>query len=48
MLRSCIHHTLSTLHGRVLVVGGSWHKAAEQNRLLLSVPCKKRVWFSGP
>ena len=47
VLRSRIQHTLSTLHGLVLVIGGSWHKDATQNRLLLSVPRRKRAGFSG-
>ena len=47
VLRSRIQHTLSTLHGLVLVISGSWHKDATQNRLLLSVPRRKRAWFSG-
>lgn len=47
VLRSRVQHTLSTLHGLVLTVGGSWHKDAHQNRLILSVPRRKRAWFSG-
>jgi Transposase DDE domain group 1 len=47
VLRSGIQHTLSTLHGLVLTIGGSWHKDASQNRLLLSVPRRKRAWFAG-
>jgi hypothetical protein len=47
VLRSRIQHTLSTLHGLVLAIGGSWHKDTSQNRLLLSVPRRKRAWFSG-
>jgi Transposase DDE domain group 1 len=47
VLRSRIQHTMSTLHGLVLAVGGSWHKDASQNRLMLSVPRRKRAWFSG-
>jgi hypothetical protein len=48
VLRSRIQHTLSTLHGLVLAVGGAWHRDATQNRLMLSVPRKKRPWFAGP
>jgi hypothetical protein len=47
VMRSRVQHTLSTLHGLVLTVGGSWHKDPKQNRLLLSVPRRKRAWFSG-
>ena len=45
VLRSRIAHTLSTLHGLVLAVGASWHKDAGQNRLMLSLPRRKRAWF---
>jgi hypothetical protein len=38
---------LSTLHGLVLTIGGSWHHDASQNRLMLSVPRRKRAWFAG-
>jgi hypothetical protein len=47
VLRSRIQHTLSTLHGLVLAIGGSWHTNASQNRLMLSVPRRKRAWFAG-
>jgi hypothetical protein len=47
VMRSRVQHTLSTLHGLVLTVGGSWHKDASQNRFVLSVPRRKRAWFSG-
>ena len=47
VMRSRVHHTLSTLHGLILTIGGSWHKDASQNRLLLSVPRRKRAWFAG-
>jgi hypothetical protein len=47
VLRSRVQHTLSTLHGLVLAIGGSWHKDASQNRLMLSVPRRKRAWFAG-
>jgi hypothetical protein len=46
-MRSRIQHTLLTLHGLVLAIGGSWHRDSSQNRLILSVPQKKRAWFSG-
>ncbi len=47
VLRSRIQHTLSTLHGLVLAVGGSWHPDESQNKLMLSVPRQKRAWFAG-
>lgn len=47
VLRSRIQHTLSTLHGLILAVGGSRHQDASQNKLILSVPRRKRAWFSG-
>ena len=47
VMRSRVQHTLSSLHGLVLAIGGSWHKDASQNRLMLSVPRRKRAWFSG-
>ena len=36
-----------TLFGLVLAVGASWHRDASQNRLMLSVPRRKRTWFAG-
>ena len=47
VLRCRLQHTLSTLHGLVLAIGGSWHPDASQNRLMLSVPRRKRAWFAG-
>lgn len=47
VMRSRIQHTLSTLHGLVLAVGGSWDKGSEKSHLLLSLPRRKRDWFSG-
>lgn len=47
VMRSRVQYTLSTLHGLVLAIGGSWHKDPNQNRLMLSVPRRKRAWFSG-
>jgi hypothetical protein len=44
VLRSRVQHTLSTLHGLVLTIGGIWHK---NNRLMLCLPRKKRAWFAG-
>ncbi len=48
VMRSRVKHTLSTLHGMVLAVGGAWKGGgAGKSHLLLSVPRKKRAWFSG-
>jgi hypothetical protein len=47
VLRTRVQHTLSTLHGLVLAIGGSWHHDASRNRLMLSVPRQKRAWFAG-
>lgn len=47
VMRSKVQHTLSTLHGLVLAIGASWHQDVSQNRLLLSVPRRKRTWFAG-
>jgi hypothetical protein len=47
VLRSRVQPTLSTLHGLVLAIGGSWHRDASQSRLMLSVPRRKRAWFAG-
>lgn len=47
VLRSRVQHTLSTLHGLVLAIGASWHRSKGENRLMLSVPRRKRAWFAG-
>ena len=47
VLRSRIQHTLSTLHGLVLAIGGRWHGKDGNKRLLLSVPRRKQSWFAG-
>ena len=47
VMRTRVQHTLSTLHGMVLAVGGAWKNGAGKNHLLLSVPRKKRAWFCG-
>jgi hypothetical protein len=47
VMRTRVKHTLSTLHGMVMAVGGAWKGGAGKNHLLLSVPRKKRAWFSG-
>ncbi len=48
VLRCRVQHTLSTLHGRILAVGGSWHPDPSQNKLMLCLPRRKRAWFAGP
>ena len=45
VLRSGIQYTLSTQHGMVLAIGGSWHGDISQNRLMLSLPCRESAWF---
>lgn len=47
VMRAKVQHTLSTLHGLVLAIGGSWRKSGEQQLLMLSVPRRKRAWFAG-
>lgn len=47
VMRSQVQHTLSTLHGLVLAIGGSWDKCSDKSHLLLSLPRRKRDWFSG-
>lgn len=47
VMRTRVHHTLSTLHGIVLAVGGAWKDGSGKKHLLLCVPRKKRAWFSG-
>ncbi|MBF0416702.1 MAG: IS1380 family transposase [Magnetococcales bacterium] len=47
VMRTKVQHTLSTLHGLVLAIGGSWRKSGEQQLLMLSVPRRKRAWFTG-
>lgn len=46
VMRSQVQHTLSTLHGLVLAIGGSWGRS-DKPHLLLSLPRRKRIWFSG-
>jgi len=47
VMKTRVQHTLSTLHGMVLAVGGAWKGGSCKNHLLLSVPRKKRAWFCG-
>jgi hypothetical protein len=46
VLRSGIQYTLSTQHGKVLAIDGSWHGDISQNRLMLALPCRKCAWFA--
>lgn len=43
VLWSRVQNTLSTLRGLVLAIGAAWHRNAGQNRLMLSVPRRKRL-----
>ena len=47
VLRSRIQHTLFPLPGLALCIEGCWHHDASQSRLMVSVPRRKRAWFSG-
>ena len=47
VMRNHVKQTLSTLHGMALAVGNAWKGSTGNNHLLLSVPRKKRVRFSG-
>lgn len=47
VMKTRVKHTLSTLHGMVLAIGGAWNGGNGKNHLLLSLPRKKRAWFSG-
>ncbi|WP_434782140.1 IS1380 family transposase [Ferrovum myxofaciens] len=48
VMRARVQHTLSTLHGLVLSIGGAWKtnsKTDEPKRLMLSIPRKHRAWL---
>ena len=47
VLRTKVQSTLATLHGQVLAISASWHRDAENNTLILSLPRKRRAWFMG-
>jgi hypothetical protein len=47
VMRTKVQHTLATLHGQVLAIGASWHRDADNNTLILSLPRKRRAWFMG-
>jgi len=46
VMRSRVQYQLSTLHGLVLAIGGSWSKGADKNHLMLSLSRRKRAWFA--
>jgi hypothetical protein len=46
VMRSQVQHTLSTLHGLVLAIGGSSDQG-DKHHLLLSLPCRKHDGCSG-
>ena len=47
VLRSSIQHALSTQHGLVLAIGGSWRGDISRNRPMPFVLCRKRGCFAG-
>lgn len=49
VLRQKVHHTLSTLHHKVLAVGAHWDKPREDNKptIRLAIAKKRRPWFEG-
>jgi len=50
VMRQSVHHTLSTLHFKVLAVGAFWHSnpgQSEKQTFRLAVAGKQRPWFEG-
>ena len=49
VLRQKVHHTLSTLHHKVLAVGAYWDKPNEDTKptIRLAIAKKRRPWFEG-
>lgn len=49
VLRQKVHHTLSTLHHKVLAVGAYWDKPSADNKpaIRLAIAKKRRSWFEG-
>ncbi|NJS35647.1 MAG: IS1380 family transposase [Brachymonas sp.] len=49
VLRQKVHHTLSTLHHKVLAVGAYWDKPSADNKptIRLAIAKKRRPWFEG-
>lgn len=46
IMRSRIQKSLSTLLGWLLAIGGSWQQDANQDKLIMSFPHRKRAGFS--
>jgi hypothetical protein len=49
VLRQRVHHTLSTLHHKVLAVGAYWDKPNEDSKpsIRLAIAKRRRPWFEG-
>jgi hypothetical protein len=49
VLRQKVHHTLSTLHHKVLAVGAYWDKPSEDEKpsIRLAIARRRRPWFEG-
>ena len=49
VLRQKVHHTLSTLHHKVLAVGAYWDKPSVDSKptIRLAIAKKRRPWFEG-
>lgn len=49
VLRQKVHHTLSTLHHKVLAVGAYWDRPSEDIKpvIRLAIAKKRRPWFDG-
>ncbi len=49
VLRQKVHHTLATLHHKVLAVGAYWDKPNEDTKpsIRLAIAKKRRPWFEG-
>lgn len=50
VLRQKVHHTLSTLHHKVLAVGAYWDKPSSEDAkptIRLAIAKKRRAWFEG-
>lgn len=49
VLRQKVHHTLATLHHKVLAVGAYWDKPNEDTKpaIRLAIAKKRRAWFEG-
>lgn len=49
VLRQKVHHTLATLHHKVLAVGAYWDKPSEDIKpaIRLAIAKKRRAWFEG-